>query len=73
MAKAYLDFLYTPQAQDIIGRNYYRPFDPAATAKYSAQLPKIQLFTIDQVFGGWKKAQKLHFDDGGFFDQIQRR
>jgi len=73
VAKAYLDFLYTPQAQDIIGRNYYRPIDPAAAAKYSAQLPKIQLFTIDQVFGGWKKAQKLHFDDGGFFDQIQRR
>jgi len=73
VAKAYLDFLYTPQAQDIIGRNYYRPIDPAAAAKYSAQLPKINLFTIDQVFGGWKKAQKTHFDDGGVFDQIQKR
>jgi len=73
VAKAYLDFLYTPQAQDIIGKNYYRPIDPAAAAKYSAQLPKIQLFTIDKVFGGWKKVQKNHFDDGGIFDQIQKR
>lgn len=73
VAKAYLDFLYTPQAQDIIGKNYYRPIDPAAAAKYSTQLPKIQLFTIDKVFGGWKKVQKDHFDDGGIFDQIQKR
>jgi len=72
VAKAYLDFLYTPAAQDIIGKNYYRPIDPTAAAKYSAQLPKIDLFTIDQVFGGWKKAQKTHFDDGGVFDQIYK-
>lgn len=73
VAKAYLDFLYTPQAQDLIGKNYYRPIDPAVAAKYAAQLPKIQLFTIDKVFGGWKQAQKIHFDDGGIFDQIQRK
>jgi len=72
VAKAYLDFLYTPAAQDIIGKNYYRPIDPAAAAKYSAQLPKIELITVDQVFGGWRKVQKTHFDDGGVFDQIYK-
>lgn len=73
VAKAYLDFLYTPVAQDIIGKNHYRPVDPTAAAKYSAQLPKIELFSVDQVFGGWRKVQKVHFDDGGVFDQIYKR
>lgn len=73
VAKAYLDFLYTPQAQEIVGRNHYRPVDPAIAAKYAAQLPKVQLFTVDQVFGGWQKAQSTHFANGGVFDQIQRR
>ena len=72
-AKAYLDFLYTPAAQEIIGQNWYRPVNQAAAAKFSSTFPKIELFTIDQVFGGWKKAQKVHFDDGGVFDQIYRR
>jgi len=73
VAKAYLDFLYTPAAQEIIGQNWYRPVNQAAAAKFSSTFPKIELFTIDQVFGGWKKAQKVHFDDGGVFDQIYRR
>jgi len=73
VAKAYLDFLYTPAAQEIIGQNWYRPVNQAAAAKFSGTFPKIELFTIDQVFGGWKKAQKVHFDDGGVFDQIYRR
>lgn len=73
VAKAYLDFLYTPAAQEIIGQNWYRPVNQAAAAKFSSTFPKIEFFTIDQVFGGWKKAQKVHFDDGGVFDQIYRR
>ena len=70
VAKAYLEYLYTPEAQDIIGKNYYRPRDAAAAAKYSARFPKLNLVTIDGEFGGWGKAQKKHFDDGGIFDQI---
>jgi sulfate/thiosulfate transport system substrate-binding protein len=69
-AKAYLEFLYSPEAQDLIGKNYYRPRDPAALAKYSARFPTLNLVTIDRDFGGWAKAQKTHFDDGGIFDQI---
>jgi sulfate/thiosulfate-binding protein len=70
VAQAYLEFLYTPQGQDIIGKYYYRPTDPKAAAKYAKQFPKISLFTIDDTFGGWTKAQKTHFADGGVFDQI---
>jgi sulfate/thiosulfate-binding protein len=70
VAQAYLEFLYTPQGQDIIGKYYYRPTDPKAAAKYAKQFPKINLFTIDDTFGGWTKAQKTHFADGGVFDQI---
>jgi sulfate transport system substrate-binding protein len=70
VAKAYLEYLYTPEAQDIIGKHYYRPRDTAAAAKYSARFPKITLVTIDGDFGGWGKAQKKHFDEGGIFDQI---
>lgn len=70
VAKAYLEYLYTPEAQDIIGKNYYRPRDAAAAAKYGARFPKLNLVTIDGDFGGWGKAQKKHFDDGGIFDQI---
>jgi len=72
VAGAYLDFLYTPQAQDLIGKNFYRPRDPQAAAKYAAQFPKIPLVTIDGAFGGWTKAQATHFADGGLFDQIQK-
>jgi sulfate transport system substrate-binding protein len=70
VAKAYIEYLYSPEGQDIAGKNFYRPIDPAAQAKYAKQFPTIKLFTIDQVFGGWTKAQKTHFADGGVFDQI---
>jgi sulfate/thiosulfate-binding protein len=70
IAKEYLGFLYTEQGQDIAGKNYYRPRSAAALAKYKANFPDIKLFTIDEVFGGWSKAQKAHFDDGGEFDKI---
>jgi sulfate/thiosulfate transport system substrate-binding protein len=73
VATAYLEFLYSPQGQDIAGRHYYRPIDPAAAKKYEAQFTKVSLFTIDEVFGGWTKAQTAHFNDGGIFDQIFTR
>jgi sulfate transport system substrate-binding protein len=70
VAKAYLDFLYSPEGQEIAARNYYRPRLASVSAKYSSRFPKIELFTIDELFGGWQKAQKRHFDDGGVFDKI---
>ncbi|MCW7537121.1 sulfate ABC transporter substrate-binding protein [Aquabacterium sp. A7-Y] len=73
VAQAYLDYLYSPEGQDIAGRNYYRPVDPQAAAKYAGQFPKVTLFTIDETFGGWSKAQKTHFADGGVFDKIFTR
>ena len=72
VAEGYLNFLYSPLAQDIIGKNYYRPRNPAALAKYAGQFPKIAFFTIDDTFGGWRKAQAKHFADGGAFDQIYK-
>ncbi len=73
VAQEYLKFLYTEEAQDIIGRNFYRPTSPKAQAKYARQLPKLNLFTIDQAFGGWDKVAKEHFSDGAVFDQIYTR
>ncbi|GAA5481609.1 sulfate ABC transporter substrate-binding protein [Haloferula sargassicola] len=70
LAKAYLEFLYTPEAQDLIGKHYYRPRSPEAAAKYESVFPKLNLVTIDNEFGGWTKAQATHFADGGIFDQI---
>ena len=70
VAKAYLNYLYSDEGQDIAGRNFYRPRNQAIAAKYSKQFPKIELFTIDEVFGGWAKAQATHFADDGVFDQI---
>ncbi len=70
VAEAYLQYLYTDEGQDIAGKNFYRPISPKAQAKYSKQLPKLPLFTIEQAFGGWEKADKEHFADGGSFDQI---
>jgi len=70
VAKAYLDYLYSDEGQDIAGKNFYRPTDAKAAAKYAKQFPKIDLFTIGNVFGGWAKAQQTHFADGGVFDQI---
>jgi len=76
-AQAYLEFLYTPAAQEIIAQNYYRPIDKGVAAKYAQKFPELKLVTIDDaIFGGWRKAQKTHFSDGGTFDQIyqpQRR
>ena len=70
VAQAYLEYLYSPEGQDIAGRNYYRPNDPRVAARYAKQFPKVNLFAIDEVFGGWARAQKAHFADGGTFDQI---
>jgi sulfate/thiosulfate transport system substrate-binding protein len=70
VAEEYLKFLYTEEAQDIIGKNFYRPISTKAQAKYAKQLPKLNLFDIDQAFGGWDKATKDHFADGATFDQI---
>ena len=70
LARAYLEFLYTEEAQDIIGRNFYRPVSEKAAAKYASQFPTIELVTIDAAFGGWAKVQKEHFADGAIFDQI---
>jgi sulfate/thiosulfate-binding protein len=70
VAQAYLEFLYTPEAQEIAAKHFFRPRAQAVAARYQAQFPRIALFTIDEVFGGWTQAQKKHFDDGGIFDQI---
>jgi len=70
LAEAYLRFLYTVEAQEIIAENYYRPRLAAVAERYSAMLPKIDLFTIDDVFGGWQVAHNKHFANGGIFDQI---
>lgn len=70
VAEEYLKHLYSDEGQDIAGRNFYRPTSEKAKAKYDKQFAKISLFTIDQAFGGWAKADKAHFADGGSFDQI---
>ena len=70
VAQAYLEYLYSPEGQKIAGENYYRPIDAKVAAQFSKLFPKITLFTIDEVFGGWAKAQKTHFSDGGTFDAI---
>lgn len=70
IARAYLEFLYSEAGQDLIGKHHYRPRDPKAAAKYAASFPKLELVTIDREFGGWKEAQRIHFADGGVFDQI---
>jgi sulfate transport system substrate-binding protein len=70
VAKAYLEHLYSEEGQEIIARHFYRPRNPAVAAKYAKTFPKVELFTVDDVFGGWAKAQKTHFADGGVFDQI---
>ena len=72
LAEAYLKYLYTEEGQDIIGKNFYRPRSQKALAKYGSQFPKIELVTIDGAFGGWTKAQRIHFADGGTFDQIYK-
>lgn len=70
VAEAYLKFLYTPEAQEIVARNYYRPRDPSVAAKYKDRFASVPLLTIDRNFGGWKRVQAAHFNDGGVFDQV---
>ena len=70
VAEAYLQYLYSPEGQDIAAKNYYRPTDETVAKKYAAQYPKIKLFKISDVSGDWTRSQKLHFADGGTFDQI---
>jgi sulfate/thiosulfate transport system substrate-binding protein len=70
VADAYLRFLYTQEGQDIIARHHLRPTDPVIAAKYVQQFPAVPTFTVDEMFGGWRKAQAEHFNDGGIFDQI---
>lgn len=72
VAEAYLKYWYTKDGQEIAARNSYRPRDPEIAKKYEASFPKVDLFTIDEVFGGWTKAQKDHFAEGGIFDQIYK-
>ncbi|CAI1117419.1 sulfate ABC transporter substrate-binding protein [Serratia entomophila] len=73
VATAYLKYLYTPEGQTIAAKNYYRPRDPAVAAKFAEQFPKLKLFTVDDTFGGWTEAQKVHFATGGVFDEISKR
>ncbi len=70
VAEAYLNYLYTPEGQEIVAKNYYRPRLDSVAKKYSSTFPRLNLITIDDTFGGWQKAQKAHFTDGGMFDQI---
>jgi sulfate/thiosulfate-binding protein len=70
VAQAYLEYLYTPQGQEIAARHYYRPRDAQVAARHAATFRKVNLFTIDEAFGGWSKAQAQHFNDGGVFDRI---
>jgi sulfate transport system substrate-binding protein len=72
VAQAYLEYLYTDAGQETAARHFYRPRSPAVAAKYQAQFPKVSLVTVDELFGGWKKAHATHFADGALFDQIYR-
>jgi len=70
VAQAYLEYLYSPEGQELAGKHFYRPTDAQVAAKYAKQFVKTKLITVDKVFGGWRNAQKVHFSDGGVFDQI---
>ena len=70
VAKAYLEFLYSEEGQDIAAKNHYRPRSEVAAKKVAGKFPKLRLYTVDQVFGGWQKAQTTHFADNGVFDQL---
>ncbi|HDY4928019.1 TPA: sulfate ABC transporter substrate-binding protein [Yersinia enterocolitica] len=73
VADAYLKYLYSPEGQTIAAKNYYRPRDPAVAAKFAKEFPQLKLITVDDVFGGWTKAQQVHFATGGVFDEISKR
>jgi sulfate transport system substrate-binding protein len=70
VAEEYLKYLYSPEAQDLIAKNGYRPRDAAAAKKYASKFAKVDLFTLAETFGDWRSTQKKFFDDGGIFDQI---
>ena len=70
VAAAYLNYLSTPEAQEIIARNYYRPRDPAVAARHAGKFAKLPLFTIDRNVGGWAKVQAIHFNNGGLVDPV---
>jgi sulfate transport system substrate-binding protein len=70
VAEAYLDYLYTPEGQDIVARNFFRPTNAEVAGRYLEQFPKIRMFTVDDVFGGWARAQAEHFADGGIYDRL---
>jgi sulfate/thiosulfate-binding protein len=72
LAEAYLQYLYSPEGQEIAAKRHYRPRDPAIAARFASNFANVKFFTVDEVFGGWQKAQKAHFADGGIFDQIYR-
>jgi sulfate transport system substrate-binding protein len=72
-AEAYLEFLYTPEAQDIAARHYFRPRLKDVARRYEKTFPTLNLFTIQEIFGSWKQAEKIHFEEGGVFDQISSR
>ena len=72
VAEAYLQYLYTPEGQELAAKHHYRPRDAGVAAKYADSFAKTTLFTIDELFGGWEAAQKTHFADGGTFDQIYK-
>ena len=73
VAQAYLEYLYSEEGQEIAAKNYYRPTLASVAAKYQKQFPTVPLIKIDEAFGGWQKAQKTHFSDGGVFDQIYQK
>ena len=70
VAEAYLEYLYAPEGQDIVARNFFRPTDPEVAARYTQQFPEMRMFTVDAVFGGWARAQADHFADGGVYDRL---
>ena len=70
VAEAYLDYLYTPEGQDIVARNFFRPTDDVVMQRHAEQFPVMRLFTVDTAFGGWEQAQKQHFNDGGTYDRL---
>ena len=72
IAEAYLQYLYSPEGQEIAAKRHYRPRDQTVASRFAATFARVKLFTIDEVFGGWQKAQKAHFADGGVFDQIYK-
>ncbi len=73
VAEAYLEYLYSDEGQEIAAKHSFRPQSKSVAEKYAASFPKLKLFTVEEVFGGWQKAQQVHFSDGAFFDQIYER